>query len=488
LSGYFGRDRFYAKDNENGSNNGIFWGNATSTLRWNHLFSPKLFANLSLIYSNYTFQIFSEERSGSNAADLFSLRYTSGIRDLSFKYDFDYYPNPQHAIRFGVQTIAHRFTPSALVVKNAGAFDFNRAIDNIDVQESGLYAEDNWRPTNRWRFNGGLRLSHFAHKDVSYFRPEPRLSGAYMLKPDLSVKGSYSLMNQYVHLLSNTGLGLPTDLWVPTTDRVAPQQSEQVALGVAKDFNKSGLALTVEGYYKTMKNIVNYKEGASFLFLDDPTSAQQVRWEDNVTAGRGWSYGAEVLLQKKTGRFSGWAGYTLSWTQWQFPELNGGRKFFPRYDRRHDISLVGIYELSKRITLSAVWVYGTGNALTVPQAEFRAYRHEPGLRQVANNRFVAPLFDFGAGVNDYGNQKNTFRAEAYHRMDIGIQFHRQKRRHERTWEISFYNLYDRRNPFYYNIETVFEKNASGNSVPVRTGLFKYSVFPIVPAFSYNFKF
>ncbi|TAE22102.1 MAG: TonB-dependent receptor [Cytophagales bacterium] len=489
LSGYFGRDRFYARVKDEGSNNGLFWGNATSTLRWNHLFSQKLFANLSLIYSDYKFQIFSEETSRFNPADQFSLRYTSGIRDLSIKCDFDYYPSPQHSIRFGAQTIAHRFTPSALVVKNAGDLDFNRKIDDINVQESGAYIEDSWRPTDRWRLNGGLRLSHFVHKEVNYLRPEPRLSVAYKLKADLSLKGSYSLMNQYVHLLSNTGLGLPTDLWVPTTDRVAPQQSEQVALGLAKDFNRSGLSLTVEGYYKTMNNIINYKEGASFLFLDDPLSADQVRWEDNVTAGRGWSYGAEFLLQKKTGRFSGWAGYTLSWTQWQFAELNGGRTFFPRYDRRHDISLVGIYELSKRITLSGTWVYGTGNALTVPLAEYSAPQHNPSIRQVANsNRFVASLFDVGRSVTDYGSQRNTFRAEAYHRFDFGIQFHKQKRRHERTWEISFYNLYNRRNPFYYSIEPVSEKNAQGQNVTTRTGLFRYSVFPIVPAFSYNFKF
>lgn len=488
LSGYFGRDRFYAKDNDSGTDVGISWGNATGTLRWNHLFSQRLFSNLSLIYSDYKFKISSDERSRTGT-DLFSLRYNSGIRDFSLKYDFDFYPNPQHSLRFGVQTIQHRFTPSAIVVKNAGSLEFTRKVDNIDVWESGLYAEDTWRPNPRWRLNGGLRLSHFVQKEVNYFRPEPRLSVAYMLKSDFSLKASYALMNQYVHLLSNTGLGLPTDLWVPTTDRVAPQQSEQVAAGIAKDFNQSGLSLTVEGYYKTMSNIINYKEGASFLLLDDPTTAEQIRWEDNVTAGRGWSYGAEFLLQKKTGRFSGWAGYTLSWTQWQFDALNGGRKFFPRYDRRHDISLVGIYELSKRITLSGTWVYGTGNALTVPQAQYWAYRHEPGNRQFSTSgvgAMVAGIFDYGSRVTDYGTQKNTFRAEPYHRFDLGIQFHKKMRRHERTWEISFYNLYNRRNPFFYQIESVTEGTPPKQTT--RTGLFRYSVFPIVPAFSYNFKF
>ena len=381
----------------------------------------------------------------------------------------------------GVQSIYHRFTPSAVVLRNSNINQFNLNVENIDVVESGVCAEDTWRPTDRWRINGGLRLSYFQQKAVGYLRPEPRLSAAYTLQPNLSVKASYALMNQYVHLLSNTGIGLPTDLWVPTTDRVKPQQSQQVAVGVAKDF-KRGFALTVEGYYKTMRNIINYKEGASFLLIDDPSSAENVRWEDNVTAGRGWSYGAEFLLQKKVGRFSGWTGYTLSWTQWQFPELNGGRPFYPRYDRRHDISLVGIYELSKRITLSGTWVYGTGNALTVPVGRYAAY--QPNYALGSANPNVQSLFQYGRPVEDYGTQKNTFRAEPYHRFDVGIQFHREKKPHERTWEFSLYNAYNRRNPFFYQIESVYQ----GQNKPQRTALFRYSVFPVVPAFSYNFKF
>lgn len=483
LSGYFGRDRFYARDTGENTDVGLSWGNATGTLRWNHLFNQKLFGNLSLIYSDYKFQISSDEKN-DRGEDNFSLRYNSGIRDFSLKYDVDFYPTPQHSLRLGVQSLYHRFTPSAIVLKNTDINQFNLNVENIDVVESGLYAEDTWRPTDRWRVNGGLRLSHFQQKDVGYLRPEPRLSAAYILKPDLSVKASYALMNQYVHLLSNTGIGLPTDLWVPTTDRVKPQQSQQVAVGVAKDLTDRGLTLTVEGYYKTMRNIINYKEGASFLLIDDPTTAEGLRWEDNVTAGRGWSYGAEFLLQKKVGRFSGWAGYTLSWTQWQFPELNGGRPFYPRYDRRHDASLVGIYELSKRITLSSTWVYGTGQALTVPVGRYNTY--EPGSTTLYSgpSTLTQSLFQNGRTVEDYGREKNAFRAEAYHRFDVGIQFHKQKRHHERTWEFSLYNAYNRRNPFFYQLESVYQ----GQGKPYRTGLFRYSVFPVVPSFSYNFKF
>ncbi|MBN8822799.1 MULTISPECIES: TonB-dependent receptor [unclassified Spirosoma] len=471
LSGYFGRDRFYANDKVLNTDTGLRWGNATGTLRWNHLFNQKLFSNLSLIFSDYKFQISSVEKSTQDTA-VYSLFYNSGIRDLSLKYDFDFYPTPQHSIRAGIQGIYHRFTPSAVVLQNT---TIRQSIDNatnIDVLESGVYVEDTWRPSTRWRLNGGVRLSYFSGQNISYLRPEPRISAAYTLKPDLSIKASYALMNQYVHLLSNTGIGLPTDLWVPTTDRVKPQQSQQVAAGIAKDFTNSGLTLTIEGYYKQMNNIINYKEGASFLLINDPTNANSVRWEDNVTAGRGWSYGAEFLLQKKTGRFSGWAGYTLSWTQWQFAELNGGQPYYPRYDRRHDISLVGIYELNKRITVSALWVYGTGNALTIPVGRYDTYRLD-------NSLIYTPRTS-----DDYGNQKNTFRAEPYHRFDVSIQFHKRKKHHERTWEFSAYNLYNRRNPFFYRLESV----AATATTPSRTALFRYSVFPIVPAISYNFKF
>ncbi|NID12490.1 TonB-dependent receptor [Fibrivirga algicola] len=494
LSGYFGRDRFYADDRSSARQStkiGIGWGNATGTLRWNHLFSDKVFGNASLIFSNYDFSISADEKETfDNRTNEFNLRYTSGIRDFGLKYDLDIYPNPQHSLKVGIQATAHRFTPSAVVLQNTDINENRFDVEKIDVLESGIYAEDTWKPNDRWRVNGGLRLSTFLNDKVTYVRPEPRLSAAYIIKPDLSVKASYALMNQYVHLLSNTGIGLPTDLWVPTTDRVRPQQSQQVAVGIAKDFTERGLTLTVEGYYKRMDNIINYKEGASFLLIDDPTSAERVRWEDNVTAGRGWSYGAEVLLQKKVGRFSGWIGYTLSWTQWQFADLNGGQPFFPRYDRRHDLSLVGIYELSPRITLSSTWVYGTGQSLTMPQATYAAY--EQGNANFFNSSsgqvpLINQLFGYYRTVQDYG-PKNSFRAEPYHRFDVSIQLHKKMKRHERTWEFSAYNAYNRRNPFFYQLNNVYEPGVNGQPGSTRTVLNRYSVFPIVPSVSYNFKF
>lgn len=498
-SGYFGKDRFFFRDKSTSSTSegGLNWGNATGTLRWNHLFNEKLFSNASLIFSNYQFQIYAKDsQTNANNTNLYELRYTSGVRDWGLKYDVDYFPNPQHALRFGVSTTLHRFTPSAVVVKDSDIDRFSKQIDAIDNVESGIYAEDTWKPTPWFKMNAGLRLSYFKAENQHYFRPEPRISTAFILCPDLSFKASYARMNQYIHLLSNTGIGLPTDLWVPSTDKIAPQQSSQIAAGFAKDFEKQGLALTLEGYYKTMNNIINYKEGSSFLLIDDPSSADKVRWDENITSGRGWSYGAEVLLQKKTGKFSGWIGYTLSWTQWQFAELNFGQKFFPRYDRRHDLSVVGIYEISPRITLSGTWVYGTGNALTLPQSNYTAYHHNttPQVQYIptGSGTTYAPIisnppFSYGRTVSDYG-PKNSFRAEPYHRFDLSLQFHKKKKYHERTWELSIYNLYNRRNPFFYNLTSRPVYDTNGRVIGTKTALQRISIFPIVPTLSYNFKF
>ncbi len=484
LSGYFGRDKFYASEKgpDTDSQNGLDWGNTTATLRWNHLFGQKLFANTSVIASNFNFGIDSntkDKNADGSTQDEFSLRYDSRIRDYGIKTDFDFYPSPAHAIKFGAQVTFHRFVPSALAI--AGSF-LNQAIERsvtpIPTIESGIYVEDTWQPFNALKMNVGFRLSSFQTEAKNYIRPEPRFSAALRLAQDFSLKASYAQMNQYVHLLSNTGLGLPTDLWVPTTDRVAPQQSQQVAVGLAKDLDSPALSLTLEGYYKNMNNILNYKEGASFLSLSGE-NANELSWEDNITAGRGWSYGTEFLVQKKTGRFSGWVGYTLSWTKWQFPELNFGEIFYPRYDRRHDISVVGIYELSKRITLSGTWVYGTGNALTVPVSRYTAYRD--------TGTYVQNQVNWnGTSVNEYG-PKNSFRAEPYHRLDFAVQLHKKLKHHERTWEFGVYNAYNRRNPFFYDIGSEETTDAQGKATS-KAVLKRYSLFPFLPSFSYNFKF
>ena len=481
LSGYFGQDRFSIREKSTNSENrsGLNWGNATATLRWNHLINQKLFVNTSLIYSHFNFNIFANDKDYDQGklTDEFSLKYNSLIRDFSLKTDFDFYPNTKHSIKFGVQVTPHRFVPSALAV--AGDFskdDIELQAEPINTIEAGVYVEDTWQPFDALKVNAGFRLSNFQTATKTYIRPEPRLSAALKLADDFSVKASYAKMNQYVHLLSNTGLGLPTDLWVPTTDKIAPQQSTQAAFGFAKDLEDPALALTLEGYYKRMDNIISYKEGSSFISLDGENS-NEINWEDNVTAGKGWSYGGEFMVQKKTGRLSGWVAYTLSWTKWKFPELNFGETFYPRYDRRHDISVVGIYELNKRITLSATWVYGTGNALTLPVSKYATN----------GNTYLPGNYGssyYGNNTTEY-DKKNSFRAEAYHRMDFAIQFHKKKKRHERTWEFGLYNAYNRKNPFFYNIENKDDKNNPGKNINVLT---RISLFPVLPSFSYNFKF
>lgn len=479
LSGYFGEDRFSYKTNYNGEKEetGVNWGNATGTLRWNHLFNDRLFANTSLIFSRYQFNIYSEEKSGE---DTYSMRYSSGIRDLGLKFDLDFLPDPQHSIRAGFLSTAHRFSPSAFVLKDTDANQFESNVNHIDVVESAAYIEDTYKPLPRVRLNAGFRLSHLYTSGKHYLNPEPRLSASYSIKDDLAVKGTYTQMNQYVHLLSNTGIGLPTDLWVPSTNRVAPQRSKQVAFGIAKDLVEKGLSVTMEGYYKKSDDIIGYKEGASFLLLENPGSAETVRWEDNITRGQAWSYGAEWLLQKKVGRFSGWVGYTLSWTQLQFDSLNFGQKYYARYDRRHDISMVGIYKLSEGITLSGTWVYGTGNAITMPMGTYSASTNTPSKAGLGSNYYYN-----GREITQYGPM-NGHRMAPYHRMDIGVQFHKKKRWGERTWDISIYNAYNRKNPFYYYIGV--ESQWNGNNFESESKLKQVTLFPIIPSVSYGFKF
>lgn len=294
----------------------------------------------------------------------------------------------------------------------------------------------------------------------------------YLIKSDLSLKASYATMNQYLHLLSNSGIGLPTDLWVPATDKIKPQQSQQVALGIAKDLTiqNADFMASLEGYYKTSKNIIGYVDGASFFSVDPTESSSEFSYENVVTSGNAESYGAEFLFQKKFGKLTGWIGYTLSWTWLQFDELNFGKRFHARYDRRHDLSVVGIYKLSDHITLSATWVYGTGNAITLPLSSYQA---------PVQSSHTLPYYNSSYTVNDYG-EKNSFRMSPYHRFDIAIQFHKKMKKYERTFELGLYNAYNRKNPFYYY--TQYDPNTQ------QTKLKQISLFPIIPSISWTWKF
>jgi hypothetical protein len=482
LSGYFGRDKFHVTSRDYYDNNynyqskaGLYWQNATGTLRWNHLFSNKIFANTSLIFSRYNLQIYSKEKGSSGD---YSLEYNSGIRDFALKYDLEYHVSTTYTLRTGVQTTNHLFTPSAIVEKDDQALFEFRNKTTYNSMETGLYLENNFNFSGKVQLNAGLRLSHFIADKKNYLSPEPRLSVNYLIQEGISAKIAYAEMNQYIHLLSSTGVGLPTDLWVPSTDRVSPQNSRQISGGLAKDLPAYNLTVTLEGYHKWSNNILGYKPGASFLLLDDPTDAQNFTWQDNVTAGSGISYGGELLIHRKTGKLSGWIGYTLSWTKLKFDEINFGKEFWARYDRRHDLSLVAIYAINDRVTLSGTWVYGTGNAITLPLGEFAAEQHQPftGLPGSSVDNFWNYY-----NVTDYG-EVNSFRMKAYHRLDLAVQFHKQKKKSERTWEIGLYNAYSRKNPYFYFVESTY------NNDQVTSKLRQVSIFPIIPSVTYNVKF
>jgi hypothetical protein len=475
LSGYFGKDKFYFNSKSDGyaMKGNLNWGNATGTLRWNHIYNGKWFSNTSAIFTNYQLGIGSREEFDSS---YFDLNFISAIRDYTIKHDFDYFPNNKHHVRIGATTIYHRFRPSAVVVKGSDATSNKSKVKSIFSNESGIYIEDDWKINGRLKANVGLRISHYFINNKSFIKPEPRVSARYTITENSSIKASYALMNQYLHLLSSTGVSLPTDLWVPATNNLKPMQSQQWAIGWAQELPKA-VTLTIEGYYKKMDDISFYKEGASFLLIDDPEGSEAINWEKNITQGKGWSYGGEVLLQKEKGKWNGWIGYTLSWTYVQFDSINFGKKFFPRYDRRHDISIVNIYKFNDHIKLSCTWVYGTGNAITLPLAQYNAAPHNPSEN---DGYTTASFFGFNSNFrNDYG-EKNGFRMAPYHRLDVGIQFTKVKKRYTRTFELSFYNAYNRWNPFFYYIER--------GQTATQNKLMQITLFPILPSVSWSWKF
>ncbi len=471
VSGYFGRDKFWSREKyEDGDrfNAGIGWGNGTGTIRWNHLFNNKLFANTSFIYSNFSFKIDQEDRFNDNT---FRMEYLSKVEDMALKFDVDYLPNPNHTIKAGANAIYHQFSPRAFVLEDTQTSDFRDSNDLFDNWELAAYVEDEFKPIRKLSVNAGIRLTFFSLDGDAVFKPEPRISMAYTLKDNLALKGSYARMNQYVHLLTNSGIGLPTDLWVPSTKQVKPESSQQIALGLAKDVPSRNLSISIETYYKKSDNVINYKEGATFLDLDDLENGDEFDFQDKVVLGEGRSYGAEFLAQRKFGRVTGWIGYTLSWTKLKFDELNLGQEFFAKYDRRHDLSIVGIYKPNNRITLSAAFVFGSGQAFTLPVARIPGYIH---------SIYDSRSFFF----NDPGvyRERGNFRGESYHRFDISIQFHKKKPKGIRTWELGVYNLYGRKNPFFYYTDSQY------NDGTVREVLRRQTIFPLLLSISYKFEF
>lgn len=475
LSGYFGKDKFYLNEKDNSffydykhtMKSGLDWGNAILAARWNYKISSKMFMNTTATYSNYHFNIEMAENydyPGTEDDELYAFGYRSGISDWSVRSDINYFARPNHSMRFGLSDIYHTFTPGIdYETSKLGTTTTTEQIgsDNAYSHESSAYFEDDMKLGDRLKINIGAHFSVFNTQKTWFFIPQPRFSGNYQLNEKSSLKVGFSRMGQYLHLLSNTTIGLPTDLWLPTTKNVKPTDSWQYSLGYYRELPKK-LQLSVEGYYKTMSNLIQYKEGVSFI-------SGSTDWQNKVTTGKGWSYGVECLLEKKIGDFSGWMGYTLSWTKRQFDDLNNGEPFFYKYDRRHDISLAVTYDPKGPWDFGLVFVFSSGNSLTVPTHYFTA----------APSDVTDDLFYFNAQVNSF-EKVNNFKMPAYHRLDLGANKSIQKKHGTSIWSFSIYNVYNRKNPFMIYVGSL--PYSSGNK------LLQLSLFPIIPSISWKFQF
>ncbi len=485
LSYYNGLDKFYARETyespysgpdsrvlEERYESGIKWGNHTGSLRWNHLFSDKLFGNLTATFTQYQFSVGSENYTrylndaNKEVVENYGFEYFSLIRDYGLRYDLEYSLNPYHSLRMGASYTYHTFKPGVAQIKQEYSGFKVDSILNLSqpIYSNDLFAyiEDDWQISERWRANYGLHYSTYFTTEAFYNSLQPRLSFRYLMRDDWSLKGSYAFMNQYIHLLSNTGIGLPTDLWVSSTDKVKPQRSQQIAMGTTRNIKGNTYEISAEAYYKWMANLIEYKEGASFLSTTD--------WENTVeTDGKGEAYGLEVLFRKNEGKTTGWIGYTLAWTNRQFSNLNEGRKYSYKYDRRHDISVVVNHAFSERFDVGLTWVFGSGNTYTAPIANYYL-NNGPGL----NTSNIYPT------TYERYSDRNALRLPAYHRLDLGANFHKKTKWGKSTWNLSVYNVYNRKNPYYLYID----QNYDTGQKQVK----QVSLFPIIPSISYIFSF
>lgn len=466
LSGYFGRDV------TGNSAFGFNWGNATGTVRWNHLFSDRLFSNTTAIFSDFDYSLGSKE---SNSA----FEWTSHIRDYSLKQDFTWFLNPQNQLRFGVIGTLHRFQPGD--IKPGPDSYFNRiTIKSSDAAEGAAYVANEQQLTSRLTLNYGLRYSAYANMGPgrvyqyangsdtptdtveyksgqiikTYGGLEPRLAGTYQLTDDASVKLSYNRTRQYLHLLSNTTATLPFDVWAPSTATIKPQIGDQIAAGYFRNFQDNTFEASVEVYYKWMQGQIDYKDHAQVLLND--------RVERVILSGVGRSYGAEFLVRKQKGRFTGWLSYTLSKTERQIGGINGGAWYPVRYDRRHNVAIVSSYQLTPRLNIGANWTYVTGGAVTMPVGKYT-------IEDV-----TFPLY----------STRNGYRLPAYHRLDVAATLEgkdKPGRRFHGSWTLSVYNAYARHNPFAIYFRE--KEDHPGETEAVKTYL-----FGIIPSVTYNFHF
>lgn len=465
-SSYFYDFNGSAYKNYNYNENSMDWGNTTASLRWNHLFNNKLFLNTTFTYTKYHFNTFSEDLREEYQNEILTdrqryvLSYNSGISDIGLRFDFDYNPYTNHQIKTGFSVVNHDFNPGVKSLSGSViSADTTISIggNQISTFEIDYYVEDEIKINKKLSTNLGLHASHFIVESKIYSSLQPRIQLNYKLKENWALKSSFSSMTQYIHLLSNTSFGLPMDLWVPATSKIKPQQSWQAALGISHAL-KNNYELTIETYFKKMSDLIEYKEGASF-FLEFSN------WDEKVAVnGKGDSYGIELLLQKKEGKTTGWIGYTLSWSNRQFDELNFGKTYPYRFDKRHDLSIVVSHKLKKTIELSGVWVFSTGTAMTLPVG---FYQQSP-LNEVWNGQILTEY-----------SERNSIRMPIYHRLDLGINFIKERKKYTRIWNLSLYNTYGRKNPFFVYYD---------NDYYLGSGFKQLSVLMFIPSISYQIKF
>jgi hypothetical protein len=480
LSGYFGRDVFSFNNADSDFLVTIPWGNATTSLRWNHLIGPKLFVNTTAVFSDYKFSFGAEQ-------DGFEFKLFSGIRDYNLKSDFSYIPNSTHYVRFGANYTWHIFTPNNVSAKQ-GETEFDLGgLKKQYAHEAGIYINDDWDITDRIRVSPGLRFSYFmqvgpfdryltdvtgrvtdtisygrGEKVQDYYGIEPRISVRFITDENSSVKASFTQNYQYVHLATLSPISLPTDIWVPCSDVVKPQIGRQYALGYFRNFLNNTYETSVEVYYKKMLNQVEFAPGAL------PEDNVNNNTDNSFVFGTGQSYGAEFFVKKRTGKLTGWIGYTLSWTTRTFPDIEDGRVFYARYDRRHDASVAISYELNDKWTFGTIFVYGTGNAITLPVSRY--------------------LIE-GEIVPEYG-PRNSFRMAPYHRLDISATYTCKEKKlfnrlpYRSSWNFSVYNVYNRRNPYFIYFDN--EGSVAEGNITVKAK--QVSLFPILPSVTWNFHF
>lgn len=458
LSGYLGRDVFGFSSNNFQVD--FSWGNTTATTRWTHIFHPRLMLKTVGTFSDYNYNI-------RNQFAALDFNLGSGIRDYNLKSELYWTPGQRHQVRVGLNYIYHAFSIARFEASSEDSTIDWRSGQDYYGTELGAYVQDEFRVSPRLTLNGGLRLSGFVSDGAFYQGLEPRLAAKYSLSDKVAVKGSFTRMFQYIHMVSNSGASLPTDIWYPSNPAVRPQRSDQVAMGLSWQLSKDWL-ITNEAYYKWLDSQVDFRDGAQIFFNPE--------LDEEFVFGKGWGYGYEFYLEKKRGsggawhdRLSGWLGYTLAWAWREFPDINGGEPFHPRYDRRHDISLVLIQELSRRVSLTATWVYGTGQAVTLP---------------VGRTLVQGALPSSFPGLVPIYTARNSFRMPSYHRMDLGLVWRFFPKWGKSDLTFSIYNAYNRRNAYFiYYDEIPVQIGAPRRFVPKQV-----SLFPIIPSVTWNFNF